>query len=116
MLTSLPSLRVSAASPFTSGCDGAVPTGVLYADAEVEPSVAVNPSNPTNIVAAWQQDRWSDGGSHGLVTAVSFDTGRSWSRATPAVARCAGGSSANGADYERASDPWLAFSDRKSTR
>ena len=107
--TSLPSVRVSAASPFAPGCDGAIATGTQYANAEVEPSIAVNPGNPSNLVAAWQQDRWSDGGSHGLLTAASFDGGHSWVRATPQVGHCAGGSAANGADYERASDPWLAF-------
>jgi hypothetical protein len=106
---SLVAAALSSVSPFVAGCDGVVPTGTLYENAEVEPSVAVNPINPANIVAAWQQDRWSDGGAHGLVTAVSFDTGRTWARATPAVSRCAGGSAATGADYERASDPWVTF-------
>ena len=108
-LTSLPSVTISTATPFTSGCDGAVATGVLYVDAEVEPTIAVNPINPANVVAAWQQDRWSDGSARGLLTAVSFDTGHTWTRAAPRVARCDGGNAANGADYERASDPWLSF-------
>jgi hypothetical protein len=109
LLTSLPSVRLSAASPFAPGCDGAVATGTLYENAEVEPSLAVDPHDPTHLLAAWQQDRWSDGGAHSLVTAASFDTGRTWSTAMPQVAHCAGGSSANGADYERATDPWVAF-------
>lgn len=109
VVPSLAGVRVSAVSPFAAGCDGAVATGTLYANAEVEPSVAVNPINPANVVAAWQQDRWSDGGAHGLVTAASFDTGRTWELATPGVSRCAGGSAASGADYERASDPWVTF-------
>lgn len=78
-------------------------------NAEVEPSAAVNPLNPTNVIAAWQQDRWSNGGSHGLVTAASFDAGRTWTRSVPVVSRCAGGSAAAGGDYQRASDPWLAI-------
>ncbi len=98
VLTSLTSVRVSAASPFTPGCDGAIATGTQYANAEVEPTLAVNPVNPSNLVAAWQQDRWSDGGSHGLVTAASFDGGHNWTRAVPQLARCAGGTIANGAD------------------
>ena len=115
VLTSLTSVRVSAASPFTPGCDGAIATGTQYANAEVEPTLAVNPVNPSNLVAAWQQDRWSDGGSHGLVTATSFDGGHNWTRAVPPLARCAGGTIANGADYERASDPWLAFASDGTT-
>jgi hypothetical protein len=106
---SLPGVLVSAASPFSAGCDGAVPTGTLYADAEVEPSAAVNPLAPANVIAAWQQDRWSDGGSHGLVTAASFDGGHTWAHAQPVVSICAGGTLANGGHYERASDPWLTF-------
>lgn len=109
LLTSLPSVRVSAASPFAPGCDGAIATGTQYTNAEVEPSLAVNPIDASNLLATWQQDRWSDGGSHGLVTAASFDGGHNWTRAAPQLAHCAGGSPANGADYERASDPWLAF-------
>ena len=109
VVTSLPSIRLSGPSPFAPGCDGALSTGRLYQNAEVEPSSAVNPINPANVLAAWQQDRWSDGGSHGLVTAASFDTGHSFALATPRVARCAGGTVGNGADYERASDPWVTF-------
>jgi hypothetical protein len=106
---SLASLRLSQASPFAIGCNGTNQTGIPYRDAEVEPSVAVNPLNPANLIAAWQQDRWSDGGSQGLVTAASFDTGHSWVIAIPVVSRCAGGNAGNGASYDRASDPWLTF-------
>jgi hypothetical protein len=105
----LPQVTVSAASPFAANCDGGGSAGVLYMDAEVEPSAAVNPLSPSNVIAAWQQDRWSDGGSHGLVTAASFDAGHSWTRSVPTLSLCSGGSAANGADYQRASDPWLAF-------
>ena len=46
-----------------------------FANTEVEPWVDVNPTNPDNIVATWQQDRWSDGGSRGLVAGVSTNGG-----------------------------------------
>ena len=108
-VASLPSVKLSTTSPFTSGCDGTPATGTLYENAEVEPTAAVNPINPANIVAAWQQDRWSDDGAHGIVTAASFDNGHTWTRATPQVSRCAGGTAINGADYARASDPWLTI-------
>src|ERR1700687_4306972 len=94
ILQSLTSIRLSGPSPFMPGCDGAAATGTLYLDAEVEPSVAVNPINPANLVAAWQQDRWSDGGAHGLLTAASFDGGHTWTRGVPRFSRCAGGSAA----------------------
>ena len=107
-----PSLvRVSGPSPFaTPGCNGAPQTGTSYPNAEVEPWVAVNPTNPFNIIGVWQQDRWSGGGANGLATGVSFDQGRTWSETSPHFTRCSGGNASNGGDYERASDPWVSFS------
>ena len=67
------------------------------------------PTNPANIVGVWQQDRWSNGGSRGLLTGYSFDGGRTWARTAAPFSRCAGGNAANGGDYERASDPWVTF-------
>ncbi|HEY5310377.1 MAG TPA: exo-alpha-sialidase, partial [Casimicrobiaceae bacterium] len=94
-----PLFRASATSPFAPGCDGVAATGTLYENAEVEPMVAVNPANPNNLVGVWQQDRWSDGGAHGLLTGFSFDGGRTWARTSAAFSRCAGGNVANGGDY-----------------
>ena len=71
---------VSGPSPFAGCTIGGGPGAINYVNAEVEPWVAVNPTNPNNIIAVWQQDRWSDGGSHGLVTGVSHDGGATWSR------------------------------------
>jgi hypothetical protein len=102
--------RVSAGSSFAAGCNGAPQTGIKFTNAEVEPSVIVNPVNPTNIVGAWQQDRWSSGGSQGLVIGSSFDGGHTWAITSAAFSRCTGGNAANGGDFERASDPWLAVS------
>ena len=39
----------------------------------------IDPSNPMNIVGSWQQDRWSNGGSRGLVAGISTDGGFTWS-------------------------------------
>jgi hypothetical protein len=100
---------VTAASPYAGGCDG-TSLGVVYAGAEVEPSVAVNPTDPANIVGVWQQDRSSTGGARGLATAASHDGGRTWTRsAAPPFTRCGGGNAANNGDYVRASDPWVSF-------
>lgn len=107
VIPSLNSVRLSGASPFASGCDRVVSAGTSYENAEVEPSVASRPADPTHLVAAWQQDRWSDGGSHGLLAASSSDAGQTWSVSMPSFSRCAGGTAATGTDYERASDPWL---------
>src|SRR5919204_6937003 len=54
-------------SPFPPGCEGVPQSGTLYENAEVEPRVAVDPADPLHIVGVFQQDRWSNGGAHGLV-------------------------------------------------
>ena len=96
--------RISSASPFTATCGGPAAGGTVYINAEVEPWVSSNPAERRNLIAVWQQDRWSNGGAQGNLTGVSFDRGRSWSRPTPPpFSRCAGG------EYDRASDPWVSF-------
>ena len=104
-----PQFRVSGVSPFADGCNGAGNGGTLYASSEVEPFVAVNPQDATNLIGVWQQDRWSNGGARGLLTGVSADGGRSWATKSAAFSRCTGGTPDNGGDYERASDPWVTF-------
>lgn len=96
-------------SPFPPGCEGGSPSGENFANSEVEPWVDADPADPDHLVGVWQQDRWSDGGAHGLVAAVSRDGGRTWRRSHAAFSRCAGGTPANGGDYARASDPWVSF-------
>jgi hypothetical protein len=116
--TTGPTLASGGASPFAAGCGGPgegfhtpseVP-GVNYPGTEVEPWFAVNPQDPMDLVGFWQQDRWSDGGAHGLVAGVSHDGGASWSKTWPALSNCAGGTVANGGGYERSSDPWISWS------
>ena len=54
-----------------------------FKDTEVEPLVAVNPNQtdrPNNVIGVYQEDRWSDGGAHGLLAATSFDGGASLGR------------------------------------
>src|SRR4051794_26438249 len=102
--------KLSGPSPFTPQCSGPEQGGLLYPNAEVEPWVAANPATRRNLVAVWQQDRWSNGGARGLLSAYSLDGGRSWARSTaPPFAHCEGGTAANGGDYERASDPWVSI-------
>lgn len=103
-----PLVRVSQASPYAANCGGAIEqSSVLYQDAEVEPYEAVNPTNPSNVIGIWQQDRWSDGGAHGLVAAYSMDGGKSWKEQPLPMSTCG---SIVGASYQRASDPWVSFS------
>jgi len=98
----------SGASPFAS-CDvrGFEAGGTNYVDTEVEPWIAANPTDPDNLIAAWQQDRWSNGGARGLVIGVSHDGGATWTPEIVPFSRCAGGT--GDLDYERASDPWVTF-------
>src|SRR5512135_3155116 len=103
---------ISGPSPFAGCTIGATgtPGETLYVNAEEEPWVDINPTNPANLIAVFQQDRWSTGGAHGLVTSVSHNGGTTWSETFPHFSLCAGGTAANGGDFERSSDPWVSFS------
>jgi len=104
-------VRVSGPSPFAFGCAPSLhPTEINYYNAEVEPSLAVNPRHPRHLIGIWQQDRWEFGSSHGLVTGVSRDGGKTWTHSFAHFSQCAGGNASNGGDYDRATDPWVTFS------
>jgi hypothetical protein len=83
-----------------------------YPNAEVEPSVVVDPTNPMHLVASFQQDRWNDGGANGEITDVSTDGGKTWNLAStqPAFTVCQGATSSSTSFFNRASDPWLSYS------
>ncbi len=98
---------VSGPSPFASCTVGG--PGTVYVNAEVEPRVAVNPTDSRNIVGVFQQDRWSNGGAHGLVASVSHDGGTTWGENFAHFSTCSGGTAGNGGNYDRASDPWVSF-------
>ncbi|MGQ0485031.1 MAG: hypothetical protein ACT4SY_06740 [Hyphomicrobiales bacterium] len=77
---------------------------VNYPGSEIEPYIDVNPRRPDNLVTVWQQDRWSDGGARGLVSAFSDDGGATWKTVkAPSFTLCTGGT------FERASDPWITY-------
>ena len=101
--------RVSGLAAFVDGCDGQGGVDTLYVEAEVEPHVAVHPQDPQRLIAAWQQNRWSGGSAQALLGAVSTDGGSTWSRVSVPFSRCTGGTVANGGDYARATDPWVAI-------
>jgi hypothetical protein len=110
---------VSGPSPFAPGCEGAPQTGTVYRNAEVEPWVDVNLADDNNLVGDWQQDRWSNGGSSGNLSAYSLNGGTTWTippissapdTGQAKFSRCTGGNAANGGDFERATDPWVSFS------
>ena len=83
-----------------------------FPDAEVEPYVAVDPINPSHLVASFQQDRWNDGGSNGLTNVVSTDGGATWALAKqqPQFSVCEGATSGSPGFFNRATDPWVSFS------
>lgn len=79
-------------------------TTTIFARAAVEPTFAVNPKNPKRLVAAWQQDRISNGGGLEIGIAFSRNGGKTWRRTTVPFQLCIGGI------IQRASDPWLSYS------
>jgi BNR repeat-like domain len=114
-----PLVRVTGTSPFPTGCEGAPQTGTVYPGGEVEPWVDVNPANENNVIGDWQQDRYSNGGARGNLSAFSLDGGQTWTIPPVSEApdtgqakfsRCTGGNAANGGDFERATDPWVSIS------
>jgi hypothetical protein len=77
-------VRLSGASPFPGPCGAE--NVIAERDAEVEPSIAVDPRAPRRIVAAWMQD---DGRSNLVV--ASRDGGRTWTRVlVPGLTDCTG--------------------------
>jgi hypothetical protein len=103
-----PLVQVSGPSPI-SGCtadDVSSQPGTNYPNTEIEPWVEINPTNANNIIAGWQQDRWSNGGARTLVAGASTNGGTSWSGTVlPGITRCPTPT----ASYQRATDPWLTF-------
>jgi hypothetical protein len=99
-------VQVSRGDPF-AGCtadDIEHQPGILFPSSEVEPRLAVDPTDPNHLVGVFQQDRWSNGSARGLMAGVSFDGGRHWREIViPGLTLCSGG------DFHRASDPWVSF-------
>lgn len=79
-------------------------TTTIYHGAAVEPTIAVNPIRPKHIVAAWQQDRISNGAA--LLGGVSFskDGGKHWHKSKVDFQVCLEGIS------QRQGDDWLSYS------
>jgi hypothetical protein len=104
-------VAISGASPYSATCGTTNQPGVLYKNAEVEPWVAIDPRTRNSadtsqkLIAVWQQDRWSNGGSRGIQSAYSTDGGATWTPVIlPGLTLCTEG------PWERASDPWVTFS------
>ena len=113
-LTVTAPVNISIPTPFPPGCggptEGSFPgANFNFSNSEVEPWLAVSPTNPNDVAGMWQQDRWSDGGAHGLVAAVSHNGGATFSYSWPHFSNCAGGTPANHGNYGRSSDPWVSW-------
>jgi hypothetical protein len=93
---------ISGPSPFAAGCPGAALDATRIAGAEIEPAITVNPADPRNIVATWQQDV-GRGAARSDLIGTSRDGGKTWERVTiPGLSRCTGGSA------DVATDPWVS--------
>jgi hypothetical protein len=109
-------VTVSGPSPFAT-CQNAGEPGTVYVNGEVEPYVAVNPSTVgskhVNVIGVWQQDRWNNGGAHGLVAGASFDGGSTWTDVPLPLTACSPNAAITdpftGAPYYRGSDPWVSI-------
>ncbi len=74
------------------------------ANAEVEPNVAINPTNRKNIVASWFADDPANG-SEAIVVGVSFDGGKKWRNVVvPGLSMSAGSAAFDGSVNE-----WPSF-------
>jgi hypothetical protein len=104
-----PNVKVSGASPFAActadNVSGQI--GTNYLNSEVEPWIEVSSVDRSgdgvaDAIGAYQQDRWSNGGSRGIVASVLH--GGSWHQVIiPGVSKCSGGA------FDRATDPWVAI-------
>ena len=102
-----PDLKVSGPSTLTACPFGAsADFAAAYDNTEVEPQVAVNPTNPAEMVGVSQQDRWPDGGARGLSSWRSANGGASWAKVADAPwSACQGGPTRFG----RVTDPWVSY-------
>ncbi len=101
-----PLVRVSGPSPFADCMADLIgdQAGPVQLNAEMEPYLAVDPVDPSHLVAMWTQDLLHGSPGRGLVGAVSFNGGMSWRNVVlPGYSLCTGG------EFGRARQPWLAF-------
>jgi len=80
--------------------------GRNFLNAEVEPSLAVFNNH---AIGMWHEDRWSNGGAHGIGLGTSADSGASWSNGSMPWDLCAPGTQPSLQIYLRNSDPWVSY-------
>jgi hypothetical protein len=103
---------VSGPSPFASCTVGGGPPeagSINYVNAEVEPWVDCQSHGFRQhrgcVAAGPMEQRRGARPAHGL----HEERGLTWTTSFPHFSICAGGTEANGGNYERASDPWVTF-------
>jgi hypothetical protein len=79
-------------------------TTTIFHGSAVEPTIAVNPKNKKHIVAAWQQDRISNGAALDAGISYSTDGGETWHKSKVPFQICKNGIS------QRSGDEWLSYS------
>lgn len=73
-------------------------------ETQAEPHLAIDPENDARLLAGYQENRFTTGGARALTYAWSKNGGRTWTEGlVPGLTHASGG------DFERASDPWVAF-------
>jgi len=72
---------------------------------EAEPSIAINPQNPGNVVAGWISGILGNPAGHACNFGVSFDSGKSWEKIGPVP----GITNDNGGPWAVSGDPSVAF-------
>jgi hypothetical protein len=88
------------------GTDAVPPPEPLHAqpDTTVEPDIAMDPNDPDDIVATYQEGRFRNGAAADIGWATSLDGGRTWTNGNmPNLTQAVGGA------WERASDPAVAW-------
>ncbi len=92
-----------------AGCSNDGQSGRNYVSGEEEPQLAVFGSGPTSkMVGMYHQDRWSNGGAHGVGFAVA--QGGAWQpQSVFPSSFCTTSPQDPLHIYERSSDPWVSF-------
>lgn len=75
--------------------------GANYRNTETETHLSINPANSNNLVAAYHQDRWSNGSANEIGISYTFNGGASWEQTVVPLVDCLGGK------FDRLSDPWI---------
>src|SRR5438105_9232932 len=94
-----PLVELSQPNPLAGCNSGFLPPGTMTLNDAAEPTIAVSPVHPNNMVAAW-----IGGDFQNIITAASFDGGLTWQQVPLPVTSCA-----SSQPYGAAGDPTLSF-------